>query len=281
MLSVCAWGALPLVYGEDAPELAAEHEVVGLYYSCEMAGGEYVDERLDASLEALSASLAALYDQKLSEYGHPGGWRFSTPLMQELYDSQRELYAESENGEMVAHYELDSKEKFVQHLIYAIADHLIDSFRDKLYYSPAIQVNDLKLHLRGNEVLITIVHSRSSGAVRVCYERDSQLPEQPERVVNIDRLYALIPYGAKPYFQMPKDPNMVSCWVQQTGDHVFLFEIQNCFHCCTHTVATMRDGSVQSYRFWRDGQEMERADDSLKPEQNPSQFIRVYLAVEP
>jgi hypothetical protein len=265
---------------EDKIE-AVEQEITKQFDICEKAAPDHVADCFYKVADKMRPYLATLYDQKLKEYGKHGDWKFEEPLVQELYDNARgaNLFC----GQRSVEFELRNEKDFVNHIIYAAADKLLRQLSDKLYHDEAtsyVRIETLDLHLKGNEKSIHIVQDKETGVVSVTYERDPKQAEQEESVVKVDFGVAMVPRGAKPYFMLPKDADVVSCYVQQTGDHMFLWMIQNQFHCCAFSGVEKRDGSTEHFRFWRDGQEMEQTSEKLLPHQDASHFIKVYFSAK-
>ena len=248
--------------------MTPEQEVVSLYNACEMAGGSHVWDMFIELSGDMEKQLETIYDHHVHEDETTRGWKFKEPLIQECYNSVREAASFQENDHI-------NKKQFVEQMGYILQDKLIESFDNKLRYSPMVKVENLDLHLRGNEKSISIEENPVSKRVDVIYERDEQAPEQPERVVRIKSLYGYVPHGFKPYFMLPKDLEIVGCDVFQTSDHAFLREVQNIFHCCCATQVTYKDGTIKDFDFWRDGQE--RVGDKLLEHQDATKFIKVYF----
>ena len=259
---------MPLSFAKDEVN-TLEQEIMSLYSSCEMAGGSHVWDMFYELSDDILCRLETIYTHNIRKYKNTHDWKFKEPLIQTCYDSVQDL---------CTNMELDKKE-FANQMIYAMQDKLEGYFWNKLHYSPGIEVDNLDLHLKGNERSIRIEQNPVSRRVKVTYERDAQIPEKPERIVRIDSLYGYAPRGFKPYFMLPKDPEVVSCYVQQTGDHTFLWNIQNIFHCCVYTMVGYKNGSHKDYTFWRDGQEMETGSDKLLEHQDATKFIKVYFSV--
>jgi hypothetical protein len=208
---------------EDKIE-AVEQEITKQFDICEKAAPDHVADCFYKVADKMRPYLATLYDQKLKEYGKHGDWKFEEPLVQELYDNARgaNLFC----GQRSVEFELRNEKDFVNHIIYAAADKLLRQLSDKLYHDEAtsyVRIETLDLHLKGNEKSIHIVQDKETGVVSVTYERDPKQAEQEESVVKVDFGVAMVPRGAKPYFMLPKDADVVSCYVQQTGgSYVFV-----------------------------------------------------------
>lgn len=264
---------------EECAGLCPESVLVSLYRGCVEAGGSHVDDAFDKVLDEVKRCIACIYDRKMHEHGGINDWKFEDPFIHKLYEEAREnvswMYKDA------SRYPEDKKKKeFVNFFVYAMAEELMHEFDADVYESPVVDVDWVELRLQGNEKSAALVYHRDTGKTTVSYERDENMPAQPERVVMIESLHGHIPQGATPYFQLPKDADIVSCWVQQTGDHMFLWQVQNVYHCCAHTVVEAKDGTRRDYKFWRDGQEMQSSSDKLLPEQDASKFLKVFFSVQ-
>lgn len=271
-----AMGGEPL---NSRDEQALEKAVSELYHGCEETDGAHVYDVFIKAVPEIKEYVTRIYEQKIRAHGGTAGWQFEDAAIQKIYEKAHSDIEWMYNR--VPRYSEDEiRKQFVNHVIYAMNDRLIETFSEAIWDSPSVSVKDVELRLTGNEKKITLEYHREAGKTTVRYERDDRKPALPERVVKIGSLYGRVPSGATPYFQIPKDADVVSCRVQQTGDHMFLWQVQNRYHCCAHTIVEMKDGTRASYKFWRDGQEMEYSSDNLLPQQDASQFIKVFFTVK-
>lgn len=257
-----------------------ERKFVGLYEYCLKADPSHVADQFYEKAEEMEEYLAMIHDAMMRKYGKPGDWKFSESLIQNLYDDARGYVWV--NGEMRILNELYNKKDFVNHIMYAVSDKLHDYFSKMIYTEEHSEINvkDVDLQLNGNEISIEIVQKEKTGEVIVNYERTSQEEAHSKRIVKVIALNGKVVHGAKPYFLLPLDVDIVSCWVQQTGDHEMLWMIQNIFHCCAYTTVEKKDAEREEYRFWRDGQRMEESSDEHSVQPDLSGFIKVYFSVD-
>ena len=267
-----------LVAMESRNEEASEKAISELYHECMGSDGAHVYDVFIKAATEIEDCATRIYEQKKRAHGGISGWQFEDPDIQEIYEKACSdiewMYSRAPR-----YSEEEIKKQFVNHFIYAMSDRLTEMFSDAICDSPSVFVEEVELHLMGNEKTITLEYHRNTEKTTVKYERDESKPPLPERIVRIGRLFGRVPPGATPYFQIPKDADVVSCWVQQTGDHLFLWQVQNMYHCCAHTTVEMKDGTRKGYKFWKDGQEMQYNSDKLLPHQDATKYIKVFFSV--
>ena len=267
-----------LIAMESGNEKAPEMTISELYHECMESDGAHVYDVFIKAAPEIEDGVARIYEQKRRAHGGTSGWEFEEPDLQKIYDKARSdiewMYSRTPR-----YSEEEIKKQFVNLFIYAMNDRLTEKFSEEIWDSPRVSVKGFELHLMGNEKMITLEYHQKTGKAMVKYERDESAPALPERIVRIGSLFGRVPPGATPYFQIPKDTDVVSCWVQQTEDHLFLWQVQNMYHCCAHTIVEMKDGTRVGYKFWKDGQEMQDNSDKLLPHQDASKFIKVFFSV--